>query len=211
MTEIRLIEKDTDISSLIMKKLDWDVVINGSPYQAVRIKDYIHTIGGHWGDNNIWAYPLGAEPTYENLVEFTGDEPVCWGVSYKPHLYLTSKWDETEVRRTSGCEVTRNGRTFCHAYGIVDALSKIEQFREHPLNLNDRNYYDKAIGRKVWWRSEPAVIEYFCTEQACVILKPDGINKFTIPAEFVNDDMVSYEDDFVKADILDDHIWWFRD
>lgn len=48
--------------------------------------------------------------------------------------------------------------------------------------------------------------------QACVILEPDGIEKFTTPAEFAEkegDDY--YEDGFVKAEIFDSHIWWHRD
>ena len=49
--------------------------------------------------------------------------------------------------------------------------------------------------------------------QACVILEPDGIDKFRVPPEFVdldepNDLEVTKE---VKTDIFDKHICWFRD
>ena len=68
------------------------------------------------------------------------------------------------------------------------------------------------IGRKVWWRSEPAIIESWIYGQACVILKPDGIEGFTVPPEFRGELVPSYcdEDHTIKADILDKHIWWFR-
>lgn len=57
MQSIRLIDRDTDISKLKMHQMHWDTVINGKPYFVVLIEDYIHTIGGKYGDNNLWAYP----------------------------------------------------------------------------------------------------------------------------------------------------------
>ena len=54
MSEIRLITEDTDIDSLKISKMDWDVEVKGVPYQVVRIEGYIHSIGGRWGENNLW-------------------------------------------------------------------------------------------------------------------------------------------------------------
>lgn len=50
MYEIKLVDRDTDLSKL--KPLDWDVVINNRPYYVVKINGYVHTIGGHWGEND---------------------------------------------------------------------------------------------------------------------------------------------------------------
>ena len=80
---------------------------------------------------------------------------------------------------------------------------------EHPLSLNERDFDKKCIGRKVWWRSEPAVITRYVKGQACVILKPDGIKNFTVPAEFAKEPYY-YEED-VKVNIFDKNIWWFRE
>lgn len=87
----------------------------------------------------------------------------------------------------------------------------IVRFSEHPLELNAIDFDQKAVGRRVWWRSEPAVIESFIKGQAEVILKPDGIHRFTTPPEFAEEDPDYYEDGIVKTSILDNHIWWFRD
>ena len=46
MADIKLIEKDTNISELKMSKMHWDVMLHGKPYQVVKIKGYVHTIGG---------------------------------------------------------------------------------------------------------------------------------------------------------------------
>ena len=68
MPDIRLITKDTVLPHL--RHMDWDVVINGIPHYVVRIEGYVHTIGGRYGENDLWAYPRDKAPTYDTLVEF---------------------------------------------------------------------------------------------------------------------------------------------
>lgn len=214
MADIRLITKDTVLPHL--QHMDWDVVINGIPHYVVRIEGYVHTIGGRYGENDLWAYPRDKAPTYDTLVEFGCENPVAWGIRYEPQNYTKTKWDETEARSGSGVAITRNGEIFCHVtgglnYGIDKARAMIVEFGEHPLDLSTINFDQKAIGRKVWWRSEPAIITEYVDKQACVILEPDGIERFTVPAEFAKEEPDYYEDGYVKADILDRNIWWFRD
>lgn len=107
--------------------------------------------------------------------------------------------------------ITRNGKDFylCRS-GINQALYLIQVIGEHPINFDEYGFAEKMIGRKVWWRSQPAVITRFIGEgQACVILEPDGIRNFKFPEEFKDD--IPYEyDGYIKADIFDEHIWWFR-
>lgn len=214
MADIRLITKDTVLPQ--MRHMDWDVVINGIPHYVVRIEGYIHTIGGKYGENDLWAYPRDKAPTYETLVEFSCDNPVAWGIQYEPYNYTKTKWDEAEARSGGGVTITRNGEIFCHVtgglnYGIDKARVMIVGFNDHPLDLNSIDFDKKVVGRKVWWRSEPAIVTQYVSKQACVILEPDGIYRFTIPAQFAKEDPDYYEDGIVKADILDRNIWWFRD
>lgn len=197
MPDIRLITKDTVLPHL--RHMDWDVVINGIPHYVVRIEGYVHTIGGRYGENDLWAYPRDKAPTYDTLVEFGCDNPVAWGIRYEPKNYTKTKWDETEARSSGGVAITRNGEIFCHVtggmnYGIDQARVMIARFNEHPLELNSINFDKKAIGRKVWWRSEPAIVTSYIHGQACVILEPDGIAQFTVPPEFAKEDPDYYED-----------------
>ena len=215
MKEIKLIEKDTIIPKT--KPLDWDLEIKGIPYYVVRLEGFVHTIGGHWGENNLWAYPRDEEPCYENLIEFNSNSAVLWGIEYKPTHYIKSKWGEIEVRRGSCLRITRNGKLFdelnCNEiyYGIDKARVRISDYNEHPLELNTIDFDKKMEGRKIWWRSQPAKIESFIWGQACVIIVPDGIEKFETPPEFRDDDWMDDENDYIKTHILDEHIWWFRD
>ena len=214
MAEIRLITKE-DIPGLKFTKLNWDVVVRDIPYQVIRVPGFAHCIGGHldWGNGNEhWAYPLDEEMTIENLREFYGEPGARWGLEYQPTHYLKTKWNEPEIRRGRKLIITRNGEPFYD--GIMTfhqavAYVKDGLLDEHPLSLNERDFDKKCIGRKVWWRSEPAVITRYVKGQACVILKPDGIKNFTVPAEFAKEPYY-YEED-VKVNIFDKNIWWFRE
>ena len=210
MPRIKLIDRTTDISGLKMRQLNWDTVINGEPYFVVLIEGYIHTIGGKCGNNNLWAYPRNEKPSCENLIQFNG-EPVCWGINYAPYNHARYRHGEFETRTIGNVFITRNGEKFCDVRGGIErAKCMINDFSEHPMNLNEIDFDKNVIGRKVWWRSEPAIVTSYISGQACVTLEPDGIPQFTTPAEFANEGCKYYFDSDVKADILDEHIWWFR-
>ena len=217
MSEIRLITKE-DFPNLRYRKLDWDVEVRGVPYQVISVEGFVHCIGGHldWGDgNNFWAYPLNTEMSYETLVEFNGEPGACWGLDYATVNNRRTKWDETEILRGRKLIITRNGKPFYEGFiTFHQAVAYIMDnvLSEHPLELNARNFDQKCIGRKVWWRSQPAMITDYINGQACVILKPDGIDMFEIPKEFEKSDL-SYDEDReeIKTTIFDKHIWWFRE
>ena len=214
MADIKLIEKNTNIAKLKMSKMPWDVEVRGEPYQVVRIEGYVHSIGGEWGENNLWMYPRNCNPTYETLIEYHCEGcGVCWGIVYNPHNYTRTKWDETECFTSNGAMITRNDKDFYFCSGGIDeAKWLIKNLEDHPLELNEYDFDKKMLGRKVWWRSEPAIIaRQIGMGQACVILEPDGIDKFTKPKEFANDDYMDDDETYIKADIFDKHIWWFRE
>ena len=70
--------------------MDWDVVINGIPHYVVRIEGYVHTIGGRYGENDLWAYPRDKAPTYDTLVEF--------GCAYFPTYRFLIEVDRIEFK-----------------------------------------------------------------------------------------------------------------
>lgn len=215
--EFKFISKDDDSYKSHMVPMDWDVVVGKVHYQIVKIKGYVHCIGGHldYGDgNDYWAYPLGEEPSYENLIEFNGHPGATWGIEYYPTNYIKNKWDETEIRKGRHLLITRNGDPFMTGFiTIHEALAYVldGKLDEHPLDLNTRDYDKKCVGRKVWWRSEPGIITELVNGRACVRIKPDGIEKFTKPAEYKDSFIFNDEDGYIFTSIFDDHIYWFRD
>ena len=214
MSDIKLIEKDTDIGKLKITRYNWDVVIKGRPYYVVKIEGYVHSIIGIYdGKNDLWAYPRDEEPTYENLIEFSAREFGClWGYRYEPYNYARTKWDETECFTCHKYIITRNGEDFyddCHS--INEVMVAIQRLKDHPINFNEIGWKDKVIGRKLWWRGQPGIVTRWVDGQACIIIEPDGIDRFKIPEEFRDDDSPIYEDEDIKADIFSGHIYWFRE
>lgn len=210
--EIKLVDETTDLSNV--KPYNWDVMVKGKPYYVCRLEGYYHSIGGHLGNNNLWCYPRDQKPTVENLYEFAGAS--CqWGVIANDNNYYRCKWDEAEVLHNHSITITRNGEEFFTfhsgglAYGLAKAQVIIAELDEHPLDLNEIGYDEKMIGRKVWWRSQPAIVDRFIKGQACVMLIPDGMDSFKIPEEYKNEDYEENND--IKTEIFDKHIWWFRE
>lgn len=222
MTEIKLITRDTDFEELNICKLDWDVVIprrmfdeddafigiENVPYQVCRIEGYVHTIGGRYGDNDFWMYPLGEKPCFENIVEYNGENGgACFGYRYEPHHYIRTKWDEPECFVTGGVMITRNGEDFYFCGGgITEALWRIKRIKEHPISFHERNFEKELIGRKIWWKSQPGIITSYIKGQACVIIEPDGMQMFEAPPEYEFGD----DEKYIKTSVFDEHIWWFR-
>ena len=217
--KIKLIDENTDLNTLNILKFDWDVVINNKPYTAVRIEGYNHCICGYDTPKNMWVYPRNEEMSVYNLRAFMDDNPVQWGILYEPENLFHYTHGDVEARTIYKVTITRNGEPFYKFfgdsdYGIAKAKVLIHRCKEHPLDLQMIDYDKKMIGRKVWWKDEPGVITSFIKKQACVIIKPDGIDKFGIPKSWDNNmDRPLYEEfqDEVKATIFSEDICWFRD
>ena len=109
--DIKLIDKDTDLSQVNMSKLDWDIEVHNRPHDVYRLEGFIHSIGGHWGENEYWCCPRGEKPTYDNLMEFNG-HVVQWGIEYIPSNYTKCKWNQTSVRKNGKAVIKRNGKVF---------------------------------------------------------------------------------------------------
>ena len=217
MITIKLLDKYTDLSKVELRKFNWDVQIRDEPYQVWRVEGYYHTIGGRWGNNCYWGCPRGEEPTVDNLVEFNG-EACLWGVEYREHHYYRCKWGETSIEKGRGAMVTRNGEDFYRVagemvYSLPKAMSIITDLNEDrpPINFNAYDFKDELLGRKVWYKEEPAIItRYIGQGQCCVILEPDGFEKFKTPIGWSNYEWSDYAES-CKTDIIhNDDIGWFR-
>lgn len=215
---IRLIEKETDLTSLDIKPFNWDVVMNGRPYYVGHVPGYVHSIRG-WGEPiDLWCWPRDEKPSYENLLEYNLSSPVAWGLRYRESRYIRSKWDDN-MMCSGGCTViTRNGEDFYdvrggRGYSVPKALALIEEIQDHPLEFNTIDFDKKMIGRKIWFRSQPAIITRYIKGQCCAIIEPDGMDFFKRPAEYETDDLFGdwYDERDLKIDIIASAtIDWFR-
>ena len=208
---INLISEETNIETLNMERKTWDAEIGGVPYQVVRIRGYVHTLGGRYGACDLWAYPRAEAPSFKNLIQFNAYNPVSWGISYKPKNYMCY---EKETRNSNIVTVTRNGQKFCTCAqkginaGIDEARILISKFTKHPLGLNSIDYDKKAVGRPIYYRGVPAVIVRFLKEQAAIVIKAEI--GFILPIYPFEIGMSLNKDNELKVDILDENIVWNR-
>lgn len=194
MSEIKLIKKDTDLSGIYRTK--HDLVMYEKQYDVYKVEGYNHTIRGY-EPINLWACPSDEEPSYENLIQFNGNAPT-WGVTFDQTNYMSDSWGETEVRGSGKCWITRNGEKFYNIGGrdMAYALSKAQYFlvrmwEESPLYFNERDWKEQAIGEKIWYDGEPAIIGGFSSENEMKIVSEDG-------------HFITY------ADLLSKYVKWFR-
>ena len=212
---IKLITDETNLDSLSIEPKNWDADIGGVPYQVIRIKGYVHTLGGRYGQCDLWAYPRAEKMSVKNLIQFNAYNPVCWGISYRPKNYMCY---EKETRNSTIVTVTRNGQKFCTCSqrgmnaGIDQARAMINQFTKHPLGLNSIDYDKKAVGRHIYYRGTPAIITRYLREQAMIMIKADGdSNLVQLPIYPYEKLTISLnKEGELKVDILDPDIAWFR-
>lgn len=214
--QIRIIDKNTVIPKLT--PLGWDVVVKGRPFYVAHIPGYVHSIRG-WGEPiDLWAWPRDEEPSYDNLVEYELDSPVAWGLNYHEGRYIKCKWDDAMLRGGAGTTITRNDEDFYYVsggkgYSIPKALMLVAEIQEHPLDFGTIDFDKKMVGRKIWYNSQPAIIERYIKGQCCVIIRPDGMERFETPAEFAEEPLWDDEDaKWLKVDCLaSERVWWFRE
>ncbi len=217
-TDIHLLDENADLSKI--KPYDWDLEIRGVPYYVCRIEGYCHSIswqGGNETRNELWCYPRNEEPSFGNLVEYNLKSPVAFGIQYDETRYVKCKWDECETRMGCGTTITRNGRPFYRvsgyrSYSVPKAIALLSEIEEHPLDFLSIDYDKKMIGRKIWYNGQPGVITGYIDGQCCVMIAPDGFDKWKVPPEFKNE-LGDYEEEReLKIDCLESkRIWWFRD
>lgn len=212
---IKLIEKDTVIPKLT--PLQWDVVVKGKPFYVAHVPGFVHSIKGYGEPCDLWAWPRDEEPSYENISEYELSQPVAWGMEYSESRYFKCKWDDSMLRSGAGTTITRNGEDFYHvmggmAYSVPKAMMLIGDIAHHPLDFETIDFDKKMIGRKIWYNSQPAVIESYIKGQCCVMIKPDGVERFETPAEFAKEPLWDEEDaKSLKIDCLaSERVWWFR-
>lgn len=184
-------------------RCEWDIIIDNIPYYAYYLVNYLDRSG-------IFVCPRDKEPTKDNLLAYHMNSPVSWNIVDNSKPSISSKYDI--VKTTTEYIIKRNGVDFTYCYDLLDALRFIRDVTEHPMNLNDIDFDKKVVGRKIWWRDEPAIITRFNWGIGTVSFKPDGIDRFTTPKEYEDDVIEYYEDmDSIHTDIWDKHIGWFRE
>lgn len=231
MAEIKLIDKDTDLSKAL-HPVPWDAYINGFPYQVYLVyedtKDgtiyYNHSISERFGENHYWAIPRGESLHWSKFIGFDG-EPCCWGFNVRSVNAVRSKYGKCRSEHKYVIDIIRNDEVFDTIiandlfYGVSKANILITEYQEHPLGLNEFEYDKKMIGREVQYRGIPCKITNYFKGQAAVFLTPtneEDIEKFYSPDYNTDDEYIEdyYEEakmsGGLKVEIDSKNIWWWK-
>jgi len=218
----KFVDENTDLSTA--RLTGWDAVVGDTPVDVYLVPDHYHTHGSRDGANDYWYCPHGETPTHLNLTPFSGH--ACnWGITaeevntYRPG---NGHHKDPEARRGLRCWITRNGEKFCSVQfgwtldkALPAAQTMLTRLQEHALCLSHRDWKNKAIGRKVFYRGQPAIIERFRPDGG-LYLVPDGIEHFTPGGapQRTPEEVVEWQWEYGKglwAELLSDSIWWFRE
>ena len=165
-------------------------------------------------DDNIYARWESGE-----IEGFSGHR-LIHEVRLREYNYLkTSGLSGNEVRRGGQGVIYINGHVCGEFFfrdimeALLNARDTIQKIHDHPIQLWDKRERDSLVGRKVWWKDEPAIITMFIAEQACVVMEPDGMESFRIPPRELEDDggMEPEDSTSIKDTIFSPHIWWWRE
>ena len=214
MCEIKLITPNTKIPKLT--PMDWDVEINERPYYVAHIPGYVHTLRG-WGEPiDLWAWPRGETPSYDNLLTYDCREPIMWTFSFTEAR--RNGWDHEEpcVKCSSATTIFRNDELFYRVpgkmeYSVPKAITIINGIYDHPLSFQSIDFEKKACGRKIWYYNTPAYIDHYVSRRGEVVICPETGYKFTplkSQEKWWDDE---YRDSLVIDVFESPGINWFRD
>lgn len=220
MSKIKMISKDTDFSKLVKRKVNWDAMLGDEKLDVYRVEGYCHSIGGKWGDNCFWAVIEGEEFSSGNIFAFEGN-PCNWGFRVDRRNTCKSKWSATRVSDYIDVVILRNNKQF-YTFTVNDidfAFNKLRsimyEIENHPVSFFERNYEQQMVGRKIYWREQPAIIARY-GYSGNLEIRPDGISGFKMQSYTDHVDRLMTEDGgdgepFVMEDLFAPSIYWFRE
>lgn len=203
---IKEITKDTVLPK--PRIFDWDVVIYGKPYTVGRFNGYAHSIVTCYGAdmiNDLYCWPRGEEPTYENISEYNMPRsgPVNWGIKYSDDY----AFHKGEVRAIGKITITRNGIDFYTFIGSMDigidkARCIISRLQEDAIFWDGINYEQEILNHSCYFKGYKAKIIRWIIGQGCVIIEPD--EEDPVRAEEAKKVWIEHgEDGNIKCNIID--------
>lgn len=91
---------------------------------------------------------------------------------------------------------------------LLRAHRLIGELGEHSSSWLMKREREKLVGRQIFYRECPAVIDRLLEAQGCLIIKTDDGKPFPPPVWRESDDDES--EPTVKVEVTDPSIWWFR-
>jgi len=158
-------------------------------------------------DNKHYAI-LNGEP-----MEFDGHR-IQIDVHLESRNYLKESYlSGDEIRKGGTGQIIADGVVVFEFFfrdiqsALLRAHRLIGELSEHSSGWLLKREREGLVGRKVFYREHPAVIERLIEDQGCIILKTEDGHPFPKPVWREEDDDPEAT---AKVEVTDPSIWWFR-
>lgn len=137
------------------------------------------------------------------------------GVTLESSNYLKSSGlSGDQVRKGGSGKITADGEVVFEfffrdiQYALQRAGQLIITLSEHSSNWLLKSERENLVGRAVYYREIPAVIQRVIPDQGCIMVRTADGRPFHAPVYDQDDDERENE---VKVEVLDPNIWWYRE
>lgn len=148
--------------------------------------------------------------------EFDGHR-ILLDVRLTSHNYMKeSELSGDQIRKGGTGQILADGEVVYEFFfrdvrgALLQAHHIIGELSEHGSGWLVKRERDRLLGRKLFYREHPAIVERLVVDQGCVILRTEDGKPFPPPVWRQSDD----EDDgeaSIKAEVTDPNIWWWRE
>jgi len=215
MSDIKIPSEPSHLEDVT--KYGWDLVIGNVDYDVYSISDYYHSIGGKMGLNSLYCCPSDQPLTIDNMTAFCGVGAPRWQIRWKGINFHKNKWNEHSIEHNGTWQIYRNELLFFEGgardmeYGLAKAQIELMWLLEGPIAFHFRNWRDEVNNRKIYYHNQPAIVTSIIESgQLCVIVAPDGMDKFESPP--MHKDWWGQEGEVEhKTAMNDPAIYWHRD
>jgi len=157
-----------------------------------------------------------------HYVEMGDDEPTSFsghriliGVNLDSHNYLKESYlSGDDVRKGGTGQILADGDVVFEFFfrdvqwALRHAADLIEKLSDGSADWLIKERREALVGRKIFYRETPAVIESLIVDQGCIIIRTEDGKPF--PAPVYNRD--EYEgEETIKDEVISPHIWWWRE
>jgi len=85
----------------------------------------------------------------------------------------------------------------------------LRRLADFPVDIAGRTACEALVGRKIFYREIPAVIEDFEGERGLILIRADNEEKSFPPLPWIPpDDLI--KEHRIRVDLFDPQLWWFR-
>jgi len=158
-----------------------------------------------------------ADVGHGDPVGFDGNRILVSVILESSNYLKSSGMSGDEVRKGGSGKIVADGEVVFEFffrdihYALRNADHIITELMEHSSGWMSKDERDRLVGRPIYYREIPAIIEHVITNQGCLMIRTaDGA---PFPPPIYHDPKEDGDDEresTVKVEVIDPHIWWFR-